>query len=116
MFPQRFCRRRHRVFGRFRPILRAGSGAVEAEIENVLDRCGRHTDDIAELLREVEHEAVCGAGRQSERVFGALALRLGFTTADLGKNGESNCDDGNRKRTADPIALARGSPPAGLPG
>ena len=82
-------------------------------IENVLDRRGRHADDIAEFLRQVEDQAVRRAGRQREGVLGALALRLGLATADLGETGERNCDDGDGKRAANPIALPCGrGPPA----
>ena len=64
---------------------------------------------------EVEDEAVRGAGRQSQRALGTVALQLGLAplmlrlpAVDLGEAGKAQCNEGDDERAADPIALPRG--------
>jgi hypothetical protein len=80
---------------------------------SVVGRRGRHTDDVAKFLSQVEQEAVRGVRGQSERALGAVALFLSLAAVDLGESGESDCHEGNGERPSDPISLTCGrSPPA----
>ena len=98
-------------------VAESGSGFARAvelvlqltrAVENVLDGGRRNADDVPELLREIEYEAVGGTRCQRQRMLGTVTLRLRLAAADLGENRKTDCDDGNSQRAANPIALPHG--------
>jgi hypothetical protein len=51
---------------------------IQPVVENALDQRRRNAGDVAEFLRDVEHERIGGVGREGEIVLRRRLLRQGF--------------------------------------